>query len=736
MRGGMPFAVQEKGAPLQVLEGEEGLFWCASATAVANNNHKKRRGEEEGKEVSPLEPRSVLESLRSPSPPSSSASTVSSSRVVNGGGPASSDGSATPTPTPTPTTSAAAAEEARKDEGAAELPPVPTVFAAGEDCSLGGVDDWEALLSEPAASIGQDQTFLRWIIDEADNNSAARSNFTGLLFDPAFVLEGASASAEPASPPPMASSVLSTGVFGSKGATFGCTPCLAPRPTNSLLLSLPPLPPGVISQESTEERPLFGPSLFFAHQQQAQPPQRSSFFLPLNHFAGYQEGQPLEHLAPPPRKRLAVDPLPSSHVPDLFLRRNQPQQLGLPQQFNTAAIQLLPAPGKPKLANGDEASVAAAAAAAARQQEALVDQLFKAAEVLEAGNTVSARGILARLNHQLPSPVGKPLLRSAFYFKEALHLLANHSPHPHPPPSLPISTPLDVMLKLGAYKTFSDVSPIVQFASFTSIQPLLEALDGASRIHIIDFDIGVGMQWSAFMQELAQRWSSSMTAAPFLKITAFASAYSHHSLELNLIHQNLSHFASSINIPFEFSVLSLDPFDPAVLFRMCSAMDEAVAVNLPIGSAIRPPIPTLLRFVKQLSPKIVVSVDYGCDRIDLPFAHHILHAFQSCTVLLDSIDAAGANQDAANKIERFLVQPRIESAVLGRHHLSDKTLPWRTLFASAGFMHVQFSNFTETQAECLLKRVLVRGFHVEKRQSSLSLCWQRGELVSVSAWKC
>ncbi|THU73759.1 hypothetical protein C4D60_Mb04t26250 [Musa balbisiana] len=733
MRGGMPFAVQEKGAPLQVLEGEEGLFWCASATAAANNSLRKRREGEERKEGSPLEPRSVLENLRSPSPPSSSASTVSSSRVVSGGGPASSDGSATATHTPT---TSAAAEDARRDEGAAELPPVPTVLAAGEDCSLGGVDDWEALLSEPAASIGQDQTFLRWIIDEADNNSAARSNGTGLLFDPAFVLEGASASAETASPLPVASSVLSAGVLGSKGATFGCTPSLAPRPANSLPLSLPPPPPGVISQDSTEEKPLFGPSLFFAHQQQAQPPQRSSFFLPLNHFAGYHEGQPLEHLAPPPRKRPAIDPLPSSHVPDLFLRRNQPQQLGLPQQFNTAAFQLQPAPGKPKLANGDEASVAAAVAAAERQHQALVDQLFKAAEVLEAGNTVSARGILARLNHQLPSPVGKPLLRSAFYFKEALHLLASHSPHPHPPPSLPISTPLDVMLKLGAYKTFSDVSPIVQFASFSCIQPLLEALDGASRIHIIDFDIGVGMQWSAFMQELAQRWSSSMAAAPFLKITAFASAYSHHSLELNLIHQNLSHFASSLNIPFEFNVLSLDPFDPTVLFRMCSAMDEAVAVNLPIGSAIRPPIPTLLRFVKQLSPKIVVSVDYGCDRIDLPFAHHILHAFQSCTVLLDSIDAAGANQDAANKIERFLVRPRIESAVLGRHHLSDKTLPWRTLFASAGFMHVQFSNFTETQAECLLKRVLVRGFHVEKRQSSLSLCWQRGELVSVSAWKC
>ncbi|KAI3512825.1 hypothetical protein L1887_20145 [Cichorium endivia] len=36
-----------------------------------------------------------------------------------------------------------------------------------------------------------------------------------------------------------------------------------------------------------------------------------------------------------------------------------------------------------------------------------------------------------------------------------------------------------------------------------------------------------------------------------------------------------------------------------------------------------------------------------------------------------------------------------------------------------------FSNFTESQAECLVKRTPVREFHVEKRQSLLVLCWQR-----------
>ncbi|CAL9097634.1 unnamed protein product [Musa acuminata var. zebrina] len=724
----MLFPVRDKRAPLQVLsEGEEGLFWCATPPppppACVANTRKKRAAREEGLLS---EPRSVLENRRSLSPPSSASSTL----PLGGGGsgePASSDGSATAIPS-----AAAALEEIRREEGTAELPPTPAALAAGGDCNFGGVDVWEALLSESAASLGQDQIFLRWNVGEVDDTPAAGINGTGFplggLFDPAFALEGASVPAEAINPPPLVSSLNSAGRLESKGAAVDCgntnlNPCLPP-------------PPGSLFQESMEERPFpFSMNKLLAQQQQTQPPNCPSFFLPLHPSAGNREDHQPQHFSSPLQKRPAVvDSFLDSRTPGLFLRGDQPQQLGFPQHLNASAFQLQPTPAKPKLADGNESD--AAAAAMHQQHQALVDQLFKAAELIEAGNIVSARGILARLNHQLPFPVGKPLLRSVFYFKEALHLVAAKSHRSPPPSSSAISTPLDVVLKLGTYKTFSDVSPIVQFTSFTCIQALLEALGSATRIYIIDFDIGIGVQWSAFMQELAQRWSTAMAAVPYLKITAFTSPSSHHPLELHLIHQNLCHFASSLSIPFEFDVLNLNDFEPSNFLRMCSVLDAAVAVNLRVGSAACPPISTLLRFVTQLCPKIVVSVDHGCDRVDLPFAHHVLHAFQSCTVLLDSIDAAGTNQDVVSKIERYLVQPRIENAVLGRRWSSDKTLPWRTLFASAGFVPMRFSNFTETQAECLLKRVLARGFHVEKRQTSLSLCWQRRELVSVSAWKC
>ncbi|MFS7932780.1 putative transcription factor GRAS family [Helianthus anomalus] len=374
-----------------------------------------------------------------------------------------------------------------------------------------------------------------------------------------------------------------------------------------------------------------------------------------------------------------------------------------------------------------------------QQQQGIIDQLFKAADLIQtANNPILAQGILARLNHQL-SPVGKPFERAAFYFKEALQLLIHSVLNNINPPQLPTTTacnsPFSLIFKIGAYKSFSEVSPFIQFANFTCNQALLESLNGFDQIHIIDFDIGYGGQWASLMQELALR----NNGVSYIKITAFVSPSTHDQLELGLTRENLIHFASEINVGFDLEIVNIDVLASASWSLPFHLSDnEAIAVNLPIHvfSNHQTQIPAVLRFVKGLSPKIVVSVDRGCDRTDLSFSSHLIHALQSYSNLLESLDAVNMNLDSLQKIERFLVQPAVEKIVLGRFLYPDKTQHWRNLFLSAGFSPLLFSNFTESQAECLVKRTPVREFHVEKRHSSLVLCWQRRELVSVSAWKC
>ncbi|XP_073298854.1 scarecrow-like protein 6 isoform X3 [Primulina huaijiensis] len=367
------------------------------------------------------------------------------------------------------------------------------------------------------------------------------------------------------------------------------------------------------------------------------------------------------------------------------------------------------------------------------QQQVVCDLLYKAAESMMAGNFSIAQGILARLN-QLLSPIAEPFLRSAFYVKEALQsvLVPNHIAAV--PPRIP--TPLDGMFKMGAYKVFSEVSPVIQFTNFSANQAFLEALDDAKQMHIIDFDIGFGAHWSSFLQELPRKNGGATS----LKITAFVSPCTYHAIEISLMHENLAHFANDLGIKFELDVVNIDSFDPnsgsVPLFR--ASESEVIAVNFPIWSftSCLPSLPSYICLIKKLSPKIIVSLDPGFERIDLPFSHHILHTLRYYEALLGSVDAASMASDAANKIEKFLFQPRIENTVLGRLFYPDIMPPWRNLFTTAGFLPAPISNFSEAQAECVLNRTQVRGFHVERRQASLVLCWQQCELISVSVWTC
>jgi len=684
----------------------------------------------EGKAKALVEPRSVLDCTRSPSP-NNSTSTLSSS--LGGGGGADSTGVAAVSDS-----SAAAAAEATKWgapgerggggkedwAGGCELPPIP----AGLDMGLVGGDSWDAVLGNAAAA-GQDQTFLNWIIGAAGDldqpGPPLPVHQQPLLDNAAFGFPAADplgfsldphlgGVASDMSSPGAVSHTTNSGGGSKVSSAFGLF--------STESASLQPPPPPVLFHEGIDTKPpLLGaqPPGPLLHQFQHQPPPATTFFMPLPSFPDHNQQSPL--LQPPPKRHQSMGD-------DLYLARNRAaaaaaQGLPFPPLHGPASFQLQPSPPPP------QGAMKTTAAEAAQQQ--LLDELAAAAKAAEAGNSIGAREILARLNHQLP-PLGKPFLRSASYLKEALLLALAEGYHG----ACRLTSPLDVALKLAAYKSFSDLSPVLQFTNFTATQALLDEIAGstASCIHVIDFDLGVGGQWASFLQELAHRRGAGGAALPFVKLTAFVSAASHHPLELRLTRDNIAQFAADLGIPFEFNAVSADTINPAELISTTG--DEVVAVVLPVGCSARaPPLPAILRLVKQLGPKIVVAIDHGGDRADLPFSQHFLNCFQSCVFLLDSLDAAGIDADSACKIEKFLIQPRIEDAVLGRGKV-DKPMAWRSAFTAAGFAPVPPSNLAEAQADCLLKRVQVRGFHVEKCGVGLTLYWQRGELVTVSAWRC
>ncbi|KAL2241371.1 scarecrow-like protein 15 [Sesamum indicum] len=358
-----------------------------------------------------------------------------------------------------------------------------------------------------------------------------------------------------------------------------------------------------------------------------------------------------------------------------------------------------------------------------------VDELIRLAECFETNSLQLGHVILARLNQRLSSPTGKPLQRAAFYFKEALQSLLAGSTLPD---HRPVSSS-EIVQTIKAQKTFSSISPVPMFSSFTANQAVLEALEGSTNVHIIDFDIGLGDQWASFMKELADRAASRRAAAPVLRISALVSE--EHEKESRLIRENLAQFARELNIRFHIDFVLIRSFE-YLSFKAIKFIDgEKVAVL--ISPAILRRVGTgFLSDLRRVSPRVVVLVDVEGLKDFGTWSHRqaVIDGLEFYSTLLESLEAANFNGDGdwMRRIETFVLFPKIMEVVkaAGRQRT-----PWREALAGAGLRQVGLSQFAEFQAECLLRRVQVRGFHVVKRQAEMSLCWHDRPIVATSAWR-
>ncbi|KAL1368873.1 hypothetical protein HN51_023017 [Arachis hypogaea] len=677
----------------------------------------RRREEEEEEEVEEenkgyvgcTELTSVLDSRRSQSPPSSTCTMSSSLGSSNN---STSKGSA-----------AGGGCSASAAALTSENPPPPPEGSMEKCGGARMMDDWE----------GQDQSILRLIMGDVEDPSAGLTKLLqtgsrnvdfgssgfGVVEQGGLVMDPSMPGNYPAFP------FLGAENMESHNAKNGCgvsEPMFASG-NNPMLVSAAPTS-GVFGFQqpvfgTVDEKPQVINPQFMMNHNQVQFSENPSFFVPLT-YPQMQE----QHIvySQQPAKRAAVGH--NYQVPRLPLLDSGQEQFARRQQ--QVQLPLFPhhLQHQQKVSSaGDEASN--------QLQQTMFDQLYKTAELIEAGNPVLAQGILARLNHQL-SPIGKPFQRAALYMKEALQLLL----HSNIPNFMPFS-PIGFIFKIGAYKSFSEISPVLQFANFTSNQVLIEAVERFDRIHIIDFDIGFGVQWSSFMQELALRNSNASS----LKVTAIVSPSNCDEVELNFTRENLSQYAKDINLSFELNILNIESLSSSSFPLASQFFDsEAVAVNMPLSCFTHHPslVPSVLHFVKQLRPKVVVTLDRNCDRIDVPLPTKVVHVLQYYSALLESLDAVNVNLDVLQKIEKHFIQPSIRNVITGHHHYhSQEKLPhWRNLFVQSGFSSFTFSNFTEAQAECLVQRAPVRGFQVERNHSSLVLCWQRKDLVSISSWRC
>ncbi|KAI3669608.1 hypothetical protein L6452_40890 [Arctium lappa] len=358
------------------------------------------------------------------------------------------------------------------------------------------------------------------------------------------------------------------------------------------------------------------------------------------------------------------------------------------------------------------------------------DDLIRLAESFETQSYQLAQMILARLNQRLRSPTGKPLQRAAFYFKEAIQCLLTGSTR-----SFQSCTSFEIVQVIKAYKMFSNVSPIPMFSSFTANQAILDAVDGAMIVHVIDFDIGLGGQWASFLKAIAEKAEARRIASPVMRITAVIPE--EYESESRLIRENLHQFSRDLKLRFDIDFISIRAFE-ILSFKAIKFMGGEKTAVLLSPTIFRRIGAGFINDLRQVSPHVVVYVDgelIGCETSF--FRQMVIDGLELYSTILASLEAAnvGGGGEGGGEwirnIEMFVLLPKIIAAVedAGRH-----STPWREVFGRAGMRPVGLSQFADFQAECLLRRVQVRGYHVAKQQAEMVLCWHGRPLVATSAW--
>ncbi|KAL9327037.1 hypothetical protein ACSQ67_007682 [Phaseolus vulgaris] len=366
-----------------------------------------------------------------------------------------------------------------------------------------------------------------------------------------------------------------------------------------------------------------------------------------------------------------------------------------------------------------------------------IEELIRAADCFDSSHFQLAQAILERLNNRLiRSPMAKPLHRAAFHFKDALHSILSGSNRAG---SNRLSSMAEIVQTIKTFKAFSGISPIPMFSIFTTNQALLETLNGSSFVHVIDFEIGLGIQYASLMKEIAEKAAG---ASPLLRITAVVPE--EYAVESRLVRENLNQFAHDLGIRAQVDFVPLRTFE-TVSFKAVRFVDgEKIAVLLSPSIFCRlgsggANVGAFLADVRRMAPGVVVFVDgegWTEATAAASFRRGVVNSLEFYSMMLDSLDAsvaAGGGGEWVRRIEMLLLRPKIFAAVESARR---RAPPWREAFYGAGMRPVQLSQFADYQAECLLAKVQIRGFHVDKRHAELVLCWHERAMVATSAWRC
>lgn len=307
---------------------------------------------------------------------------------------------------------------------------------------------------------------------------------------------------------------------------------------------------------------------------------------------------------------------------------------------------------------------------------------------------------------------------------------------------------------------FQEVSPWTTFGHVASNGAILEALDGETKLHIIDISNTFCTQWPTLLEALATRNDET----PHLKLTVVVTAATVVKSFMKEIAQRMEKFARLMGVPFEFNVVSgLTHLGEITKDALNVRDDESVAINC-IGALRRVGVDersAILRTFLTLRPKVVTVVEEHADFTHT--RHDFVKCFEECirfyTLYLEML----AESFPATSNERLMLERECSRSILrvlgcddpssndGDSESRERGTQWSEKLRDAGFSPFTLNDDAVDDVKALLKRYKsgwalqppqqqagednTTGTSSSSTSSGIYLTWKDEPVVWASAWK-
>ncbi|CAN1830814.1 DELLA protein RGA [Linum perenne] len=279
--------------------------------------------------------------------------------------------------------------------------------------------------------------------------------------------------------------------------------------------------------------------------------------------------------------------------------------------------------------------------------------------------------------------------------------------------------------------------PFYQIGQLAGVQAIMDCVEKAKRIHIVDLRIRNGMQWAALMQALAS--SRKRGNLEILKITAIVTSTSENLI--NETGERLAKLAKSMNIPFAFRIVAVP--------NMLKIDQEQLEVDPPRESVViyseyalhgllqKPmQLEAFMVVIRNIHPVIMVVIETEANLNSLNFAHRFVEVLFLYDTCLNTNDDGKEKMVVEwtflrNQVNDMLVKEKSE---MTRNVTVDV---WRRFFGRFWMVEGGLSTKAMDTVDVLVSRF--KGERccctVDMNGRSLVVGWKGVSIFSLSTWK-